>query len=165
MKKQLVATFIIILSPFLFISCVSSLLKEAPPSFSKEIKLIDPPQPFSKMGTSIYPSWKNTKTGNVIAIISDCSETSTYKLSNLHQLIEEPLENIKIIKEETVSLQNRPALLRVVNAQLDGHEIEIRSVSFKRKSCGYVSSLSGKKNNLGDDSGKFEQFMNGFSFE
>ncbi|MBY0553651.1 hypothetical protein K2P97_03925 [bacterium] len=164
MKKQLVATLIIVSLPFIFVSCVSSILKDAPPTFSKEIKLTEPTSPFIKMDTSVYPSWKNLKSGNVISIISNCSDSDS-KLSNLHQIIESSLDNIKVIKEETLTLQNRPAFARNINAVLDGVEIEIQSISFKRKSCGYVASLSGKLNNLTNDRKQFDQFLNGFSFE
>ena len=165
MKKQLVASLIVISIPFLFVSCVSSLLKDAPPTFSKEIKLNEPSLPFQKMDTSVYPSWKNAKSGNVISIISECAQHSVYKLSSLHQIIEGSLDNINVIKEESVSLQDRPAFSRAINANLDGQQIEVLSISFKRKSCGYVASLSGKRGNLSNDKAAFEQFINGFSFE
>lgn len=165
MKKQLVATIIIIVIPFFFVSCVSSIFKDKPPTFSREIKLIEPMPPFIKTETSVYPSWKSTKSGNVIAIISDCNDVSSYKLSSLHQLIEDSLDDIKVLKEETISIQNRPTLLRVISAQLDGHPIEIESISFKKKSCGYVAYLSGKLNTLAADRLQFEQFINGFKFE
>lgn len=165
MKKQLVATLFIIAVPFFFVSCVSSLLKEKPPSFSKEIKLTAPKLPFIKTETSVFPSWKNNSTGNVISIVSDCSDASSYKLSTLHQLIEDSLDDIKVLKEETIALQNRPALLKVVTANLDGQPIEVRSVSFKRKACGYLASLSGKTNSLIKDTPQFEQFISGLVFE
>ena len=165
MKKQLVATVILIAIPFLFVSCVSSLLKEKAPTFSSEIKLTAPKSPFMKTDTSVYPSWKNSVTGNVISIVSDCNDGSTSKLSVLHQLIEDSLEEVKVLKEETMALHNRPALLKVVSANLDGHPIEVQSVSFKRKSCGYLASLSGKSNTLIKDTTQFEQFLNGLVFE
>ena len=165
MKIQLITTFIIITVPIIFVSCISSLLKDKAPTFSSEIKFTAPAQPFVKTETSVYPSWKNSKTGNVIAIVSDCNDISSNKLSTLHQLIEDSLDNVKSIKEETIALQNRPALLRVISAQLDGLQIEVQSISFKRKSCAYVASLSGKLNTLETDRPQFEKFINGFSFE
>lgn len=165
MKKQLVATVILIAIPFFFVSCVSSILKEKPPTFSNEIKLIAPQPPFVKTETSVFPSWKNTLTGNVISIVSDCNDGSSSKLTALHQLIEDSLEDIRVVKEETLALQNRPAHLKVVTAKLDGHPIEVRSISFKRKSCGYLASLSGKTNSLLKDTTQFEQFISGLVFE
>ena len=165
MKKQLAATIIICSLPLLFISCVSSILKDAPPVFSKEIKLRAPGSPFVQTDTSVYPSWKNPKSGNVIAIVSDCDPNSSYSLTSLPSLVENPLTNIKVAKEQTITLQSKPALRRVVTATLDDHDIEVESVSFKRKSCSYVSSLSGKTGTLDADRAQFENFNSGFSFE
>lgn len=165
MKKQLVATLVISTLPLIFVSCVSSLLKDAPPSFSTEIQFKAPEAPFTKYDTSVYPSWKNTSTGNIISIISDCRPNSPYKLTNIHQVLESSLENIKVIKEENYSFQDKPAYSRVVKAQLDGEPIEINSVAFKRKSCHYVAVLSGKQNNLSVDKAHFEKFMTGFGFK
>lgn len=165
MQKQLVATILIIFMPFLFVSCVSSILKDKPPTFSSEIKLQDLQSPFEKMRTSVFPSWKNTQTGNVISIVSDCNPSSTYTLSSLHQLIEGSVEKAQVVTEENLTIQDRPSLLKVVNAELDGHPIEVRSVSFIKKSCGYVSSLSGKKGTLEADRAAFDQFLNSLSFK
>lgn len=165
MKKQLVATLFIIAVPFFFVSCVSSILKERPPSFSTEIRLTAPKAPFAKTETSVFPTWKNSQTGNVISIVSDCNDGATNKLSTLHQLIEDSLEEINVVKEETMALQNRPALLKILTASLDGQPIEVRSVSFKRKSCGYLASLSGKPNSLLKDTVHFDHFIQSFGFE
>lgn len=118
-----------------------------------------------KTETSVFPTWKNSQTGNVISIVSDCNDGATNKLSALHQLIEDSLEEINVLKEETIAIQNRPALLKVVTASLDGQPIEVRSVSFKRKSCGYLASLSGKPNSLLKDTAQFDHFIQGFGFE
>ncbi len=165
MKKQLIATLSIIATPFFFVSCVSSLLKEKPPSFSTEIRLTAPKAPFVKTETSVFPTWKNSQTGNVISIVSDCNDGAANKLTSLHQLVEDSLEDIKIVKEETMALQNRPALLKIVTASLDGQPIEVRSISFKRKSCGYLASLSGKPNSLLKDTVHFDHFIQGLDFE
>ncbi|AGH96368.1 hypothetical protein [Pseudobdellovibrio exovorus] len=165
MQKQLVATILIVFMPFLFVSCVSSILKDKPPTFSSEITLKDPSSPFTRTRTSVFPSWKSSQSGNVISIVSDCNENSPATLSSLHQLIESSLESPQIISEENITIQDRPSLLKVVNAQLDGYPIEVRSVSFRKKSCGYVSSLSGKKGTLEADRASFEQFLNNLSFK
>jgi DNA-binding transcriptional ArsR family regulator len=165
MKKHLALTLLIISAPLFIVSCVSSLLKDGPPTFSNEIKITSPQAPYNEMKTSVFPSWKNTKSGNVISIISDCNENSYYKLSNLHQLVEDSLESITLIKEEPLVLQNKPAASRHISALLDGHQIEVKTVSFKRKSCGYVTSLSGKTGQIAQDQNLFNQFISGFIFE
>lgn len=165
MKKQLAATFLIIALPFLTVSCVSSILKEKAPTFSKEIQFKDPQSGFVKTNLSVYPAWKNSKSGNVISIISDCNENGTASLSSLHQLITSSVEESKIVNQEHLTFKEKPALLYVTEGQLDGQAIAIRSISFKRKDCGYVSSLSGKPASLASDLTTFNSFNESFSFE
>lgn len=165
MKKQLAATLIIIALPFLTVSCVSSILKEKAPTFSKDIRFTDPQAGFTKTNLSVYPAWKNAKTGNVISIISDCNENDGASLSSLHYLITSSLEQGKAVKQEQLTFKNKPALLYITEGQLDGQAIAIRSISFKRKNCGYVSSLSGKPTTLDADLNTFNSFNESLTFE
>lgn len=165
MKKQLVATLFIIFAPFIFVSCVSTLLKEKPPTFSEEISYKAPAPPFARQHTDVFPAWKNPQTGNIITIISDCQNSAASSLTSLHRMIEGSLEKVVVGNEESIEFQGRPAVSRAVQAELDGHKIELYSVSFKRLNCGYVSSLSGKPGSLSADRKIYEQFMNGLTFK
>lgn len=165
MKKQLVSSIFICLFPVLFTACVSSILRGSPPSFSKEIKVQAPGGSFLASGNSIYPSWKSSKSGNVISIISDCDPNSSATLNSLHYMVEDALSNVKTVKEENTNFQGKPAVSKKVIADLDGHAIELQSLSFKRKSCGYVSTLSGKADTLEQDLQAFIQFNSGLKFE
>ena len=165
MKKQLVATALLLFVPIFYVSCVSSILKDAPPTFSSEIKVTDPVAPFVKTKTSVFPSWKSSKSGNVISVVSDCDPNSNLTLQKLHQLVEDSLYNLAVLKEETQTFQGRPSFYKRVSGELDGRPIEVISISFKRKACGYVSSLSGKKETLEQDLKNFETFNNGLRFE
>lgn len=164
MKKQLIATFIIMSFPFLIVSCVSSLLQEKAPTFSKSIQFTDPKDPFYRLNKSIYPAWKNKNTGAVISIISDCTD-QTQSLMNLQQLILDSIEQPKIVKQEQITFQNKPANFVTATGQLEQNDIEVHSISFKRKGCGYVTSLSGKINSLQNDQKSFKDFNESFRFE
>ncbi|MCC2679257.1 MAG: hypothetical protein K0R29_1833 [Pseudobdellovibrio sp.] len=165
MKKQLVTTILVALFPILFTACVSSMLQGSPPTFSKDVRLINPASPFVATKNSVFPSWKSSRTGNVITIISECDPNSSASLSVLHRMVEEPLSGIQILKEENVTFQNKPAVFKAVKAELDGQAIELQSLSFRRKSCGYVSTLSGKPGNLQQDENEFSRFNAGLQFE
>ncbi len=115
---------------------------------------------------SVYPTWKNKNTGNVISIISDCSEAGgEQSLNSLHQMVEGSVDNLKIIKEEKIFFKNKPALLHYSQGELDSLPIEIESMSFKRKNCSYLTSLSGKKGNLELDRKAYRQFSESLTFE
>lgn len=165
MKKQLAVTTLLILLPLLFASCVSSLLKEKPPVFSDQVEFNNPEAPFVKTSTAIYPSWKNSKNGNVIALFSNCSEERDFSFSELHSYFEQALSSSTVVKEEQITFQGRPANSRIIKGLLDGKEIEINSLAFKRKHCGYVRSLSGKTGSLDSDLNVLEQFTNSLRFK
>ncbi len=165
MKKQLVSALIIIISPILFVACVSSLLKEKAPTFSSEINYAEPSAPFIYSNKSVFPSWKNKKTGNVLSVLSDCQNGAAASLGELQRLIEDSVENPNRLKESFISYQNKPALLRTIHAELDNSSIEIRSMTFKRLSCGYVVSLSGKPEQIGLDQNHFDAFLKSLSFK
>lgn len=165
MKKQLVLLFLLICSAFYLTACVSSLLKDSPPTFSKEINYKAPPASFVALKTSVFPSWKNSKSGNVISLISECETPLSSNLQGLHRIVEDSLTEIKVVHEENTTFQNKPAYAKKITAQLDGLAIETHSISFKRKSCGYVTTLSGKAGMLEPDQSAFEQFKQGLSFE
>ena len=165
MMKQLIATLILISAPFLLVSCVSSLLKEKAPTFSNEVNYTVPKSPFVRLTKSVYPSWKNKESGNVLSIFSDCQNGLTSSLSELQSIIEESVENSKRVSENFIQFQNKPALKRILNGELENNSIQIKSVSFKRLNCGYVVSLSGKPEQLQLDENTFELFIKSLTFK
>ncbi len=165
MQKQRGAIIVIFITTFLLVSCVSSLLKEKAPTFSTEVKFKDPGPPFVKLSQSIYPSWKNKSTGNVLSIFSDCQSGDTHSLAELLRIIEDSVENSKKISESTSTFQNRPALRRSVRGEIDENQIQIKSMAFKKLNCGYVVSLSGKPDQLQLDEVALELFTQSLSFK
>lgn len=164
MKKHLALTTFIILAPFLLVSCVSSLLKEKAPTFSKDVEFEDPKGPFHKLDKSIFPSWKNKDSGNVISIFSDCQE-SPKTLNELQKYIEDSVENSKRAKETLTQFQNKPALNILFQGELESNPIEVQSISFIRANCGYVVSLSGKPQQLKLDQVTFDHFLTSLKFK
>lgn len=146
-------------------SCVSSLLKEKAPTFSTEVKFKEPGAPFIKLSQSVYPSWKNKSTGNVLSIFSDCQTGTTVSLAELLRVIEDSVENSKRISESSSTFQSKPALHRSVRGELDENQIQIKSMAFKKLNCGYVVSLSGKPDQLPLDEKALELFTQSLSFK
>lgn len=165
MKKQLVIVLFITICPILFISCVSSLLKEKAPTFSNEVSYASPSSPFYFLNKSVFPSWKNKITENVLTILSDCQSGKSDSLSDLQRLIEDSVEDPTSLKESYISFQNRPALQKIIHAHLDNSLLEIRSLAFRRLNCGYVASLSGKPEQVALDQKNFDLFLKSLSFK
>lgn len=165
MKKQLSAALFIILSPVLFVSCVSTFLKEKAPTFSTEVSYVSPIAPFALLNKSVFPSWKNKKTGNVLSIVSDCQPENAVTLSELQRMIEDSVESPRLAKESFIAFQDRPALQRILHGELDQSPIEVRSTAFKRLNCGYVVSLSGRPDQVGLDQSSLELFLQSLKFK
>lgn len=164
MKKHLALTSFIILAPFLLVSCVSTLLKEKAPTFSKDVEFANPKGNFTKLDTSVFPSWKNKDTGNVISIFSDC-QPDPKSLNELQRYIEDSVENSKRSQESVIQFQNKPALQLLIDGEVESNPIEVKSVSFVRANCGYVVSLSGKPQQLKADQPAFDQFLTSLKFK
>ena len=165
MKKQLAATLFIFLTPLFFVACVSSLLKEKAPTFSSEIKFTPPAEPFEVLNKSVFPSWKNRISGNVLSILSDCQAGNPASFHDLHNMIEDSVDSPVIVSESSVTFQQKSALQRIIHAELDGSSLEIKSLAFKRLNCGYVVSLSGKPSQLKIDQSAFDNFLKGLKFK
>lgn len=153
------------MTSLLFSSCISSILKEAPPTFSKEILFQEPPSDFVRMSKSVFPAWKSKNTSNVISIISDCSESSIYTLDDLHQLISGSLDKPNVTLKESTQFKGRPAQKRTIEGEIDGNSIQIRSLSFRKNNCGYVTSLSGRPKVIQNDEKAYEHFNESLSFK
>lgn len=151
--------------PILLASCVSSLLKEKAPTFSSEINFRPPALPFVMLNQSVYPSWKNKNTGNVLSIFSDCQSDNSLSLVDLLRIIEDSVENLSKVSESSLTFQNKPALQRVIRGDLDNSPIQIKSTAFRKSNCGYVVSLSGKPDQLKLDEKALEAFTQSLNFK
>lgn len=168
MKKHFLILLFLTSSLIALTSCVSTLLQEKAPSFSKEITFTEPQNTnasFKKIQKSIYPAWKNQVSGNVISIISDCNEINTLSFASMQQLFNDSIDQAKITKQVQIQFKNKPAHFMITSGQIDGQDIEIRSLTFKRKNCVYLSALSGKPQVIEQDQKSFDTFNENLIFE
>jgi hypothetical protein len=155
----------ILIFSFLFLnSCLSSLLKEPAPTFSDEIQLPAVISEFTQQKTSTYPSWKNKKTSNVISVISECSDVNL-TLKSAHAMITNAVESETVLEEKKSKHKDLPAYFRKISGQIDGHDLEIQSLSFKYKNCFYVSSISGSKEKIAQDVNTWTTFNQSIEFK
>ncbi len=156
----------IVIFTFLTSCSISSLLNlsEKPPVFSTDIILPNLTSEFKKQTESVFPSWKNKKTSNVISVFSDCTDT-TQNLKSVHSTITNSIENETVVEAKKVSINNNEGYFRKVYGQIDGHDIEIISSSFKYKNCVYLSSLSGQRTKINSDLNSWQIFNQNIEFK
>ncbi len=141
----------------LFLSgCISNILKEKIPTFSDEINFT-PPAGFKEL-KSVYPSWKNANTQNVILIISNCDD-GKYSSNYAHMMISENVESPKIenssVKPFNFPKQVTKRILGFVNEE----PVEIQTLSFKHNNCVYITGLSGKPSAISKDVDHWKSFL------
>lgn len=151
---------------FLFFSfgCVSSLLKEPPPKFSKDAILPEPSSAFERNTESSFPTWKHKATGVVMSVFSDC-ENPEASLNEAHRLLYDSVENSKLVNESRDSIGGKRIFLKSFSGEIEAQPIEIWTAAFRNESCVYVSSLSGHPKKPETLKSEWFQFIENIKFK
>ncbi len=152
------------LSLFLFSGCISSLLKEPLPTFSKQVNLVAPADPFEKIKSVTYPSWKNPDSQNVILIISSCDEAQQ-PVTTAYQAISENIDDVKIEPSKLDQIKIKKFISKQIHGSIDGEAVEVQTISFQHKTCTYLSALSGKPSSIAKDFQTWKNFLNSIEFQ
>ena len=161
LKKIIISLFILIIVP----GCISSFFKEPAPTFSNDIIYADPKSNFVRLNSYIYPTWKNTKNGSVISLISDCTD-NLYDIKSIHTLINDSLDQFKVISEKMTQLEmGHPSYYRRLLGQIDSKSVEVQVYSFQHKKCNYLTSLSGDPKKISADLEAFQYFNKQLNFK
>ncbi len=136
--------------------CISNILKEKIPAFSNQISFT-PPNSFTEI-KSVYPSWKNNDTQNVILIISNCDDNK-YSPPYAYMIISENIDTpqVESIKVDGIFLPKQVA--KQILGTVDEEAVEVQTFSFKHRNCVYISALSGKPNTIAKDFKNWKTFL------
>ncbi len=150
----------VLLMPLIFglviSGCISNILKEKIPDFSEEITFVAP-TPFKQI-KSVYPSWKNNDTQNVILIISNCDDNK-YMPNYAYMIISETVENSRVENSKINNINLPKQVAKQIHGSIDGDAVEIQTVSFQHKNCVYISALSGRPNSIAKDFEVWKTFL------
>jgi hypothetical protein len=105
------------LTLFLSTGCISNLLKEPAPTFSKDIILPILPEEFVLQKTSAYPSWKSKKKHQMLFLLFLSALTRNLNLKSAHSLITSALENEKVLEEKKTTFKKkiRPIIVKCLD--------------------------------------------------
>ncbi len=161
LKKIIVSLLILIVVP----GCISSFFKEPAPTFSNDIIYTDPTNSFVRLNSYIYPTWKNTKNGSIISLISDCTE-NLYDIKTIHTLINDSLDQFNVVSEKMTQLENgHQSYFRRLKGKIDSKPVEVQVYSFQHKKCNYLASLSGDPQKISADLSAFQNFNKLINFK
>lgn len=159
-SKLLLSFAILLLVP----GCISNIFKEPKPTFSKDIILPEFNSDFNPLRDNVYPAWKSKETGNVISIISDCSDAN-FTLKSIHGLMSDSLDEVKVVEEKPTTLNGHKSYYKLVRGQIEGKAIEIQSYSLKNNKCTYVASLAGNPEKINQNQEQFKNFLQKIDFK
>lgn len=145
------------------ISCVSVDLKPKAPTKSEVYEYSEPKNPFEEMiSDHADHAWQNQKTGNTIAVLSECSESRDPSLASIEGETINALTNPQKIKTNEIQFSSRGGLRTVVEGQVDGVTVKMDVLTFKKNSCSYTLSYIGRSKGFEKDQSAFEEFLKGF---
>ena len=161
-RHQLLYVAIFILFANL-LACVSVDLKPKAPTKSKVYHFQEPSKTFKKMDSDqADQAWQNSKNGNTIAVLSECSETRDPTLTGIESETINALTNPEILHTEKIQFADRGALRTLVEGQVDGVSVKMEILTLKKNSCSYTLSYIGRSKTFDSDRAVFEQYLKGF---
>jgi hypothetical protein len=147
---------------FLF-GCVSVSLGNNKSKKAQDLKMQEPKSPFHSIKTDNADSaWQSDKTGNTIAVLSECNTPTDISLKSLESDSLTALSQIKIVNSEKLTFNNREAIQTVSEGKVDGVPIRLELLVFKKNYCNYTLSYVGRKASFDSERDFFEQFLKYF---
>lgn len=147
----------------LLLSCVSVNLGRKTVQKSSDYTYSEPSRPFELAPNELVDrAWRDTNTGNTISIVSDCPNQDDPTLESISAGVTSGIKQLKIIKEEKTTFNQREALRSEIEGQIDGLATQMDIVTFKKNGCIYVLTYLGVQQHFQLGRTTFEKFLNGF---
>lgn len=148
---------------FAVMGCVSVNLKPKAPLHSTEYKYQAPDASFRKLDNEQTDlAWQNEKSGNTIAVLSECSETRDPSLQDLEAEMTQVLNDHKVIQSQPLTFEEREALRSLIEGKVDGISVSVDVLTFKKNSCSYTLTYMGRSQGFEKERKVFENFLKGF---
>ncbi len=139
--------------------CIHFTVGDSTPQKASDFQYTEPSSPFVSMKKSDADlSWQSKKTGNIIALFSDCSKTSDKPLQLAFNDLLKSFDRLDNHKEETVFYNHREALQVELNGVIDGIAVFMNSILFNKNQCFYQISYSGLTQEKLSEASLFEKF-------
>ena len=146
------------------VGCVSVGLKKEPVVKSDKYNFQNPNSPFSKVDPdNADHAWRNPKTGNTIAVISDCNPNRDPELMIMESESIQALHGAKVISSNYMNYNDREGLRSIAEGTVDGVPVKIEVLNFKKSACMYSLTYFGRSKGFSGDQSVFENFIKGFS--
>ena len=144
-------------------SCVAVNIGPGKPSKADGLKYNAPREPFTEIkNTSVDHAWKNHKTGNTIAFLSECKASDEVPLKNLESESLAGLDNKQVLSSEEFQYNEREAIRSSAQGSVDGVPVRMKLVIFKKNDCTFTLSFVGRASQFNWDDSEFSKFTDSF---
>jgi hypothetical protein len=152
----------IFLTHFL-LGCVSVNVGPKQPKKSENVSFIAPASPYKEIrADNADKIWQSSKTGNTISYLSECNMTVDPTLQVIETEFLSALNSLVINKSEQRSFNEREAKVTNAFGKVDGVDVAISILVFKKNNCNYTISYVGKKTGFEPELSIFENFLKNF---
>jgi len=144
--------------------CVSVKIKNNDEQAKKfeQIQLIAPGTPFTPSKKDMGDqAWLSLKTGNIISYLSSCNGEDP-DLKTLEAESVSVLESGVLESSENMEFNHRQALLSHIQGKVDGIEVFLDILSFKKNNCFFTIHYTGKKAHHIAEQVIFSKFLDDF---
>lgn len=143
-------------------ACVSVQLPfTAKGSKAKGVEYSEPSAPFKSLKVEqVDAAWIHNRSGNIISFSSECGTDPS--LEQMSAEVLNSLDSHEEIDNEEIDYNGRKALTSTVNGKLDGVNVSLRYLVFKKNSCNFTLTHSGKSSSFKESESAFEAFLKGF---
>lgn len=164
--KPLIFFFNLVALSLTMISISGCVSVQLPGSVAKKASGLiykEPTKPFVSMKSDGADKvWLSSKTANTIAYLTECESTNDPSLKQLESEYLNALGKLEIVKSETSNFNGRESLATTANGEIDGINVQVRLVIFKKNNCNYTLSYSGVKKKFDSELKHFDQFVESF---
>ncbi len=130
---------------------------------SNFVQFSTPPVPFEEIKTeSGDKTWLSGKTGNTISFLSECNSPAEQTLEELLKDSVSFINNKKSISTSTQMFNQRSALHSRLTGNVDGVDVEIYMILFRKNQCSYILSYGGTQRNFENEFLVFKKFLEDF---
>lgn len=162
-----ITTVYIILYALLFLfgltGCASLIFPNPKITKAKDLKFVAPATPYSQIkNDNVDFVWQNSKNGNSLAFLSECSEQHDPALKTIEAENLSALSNIQIIDSKNETYNDRESLQLTTDGQVDGIPIRMSLVIFKKNSCSFTITYVGRQKHFASDLAVFKTFKENF---
>lgn len=146
---------------FLLTACVSVSLGPKAPGRA-DVKFNEPASKFTRVSNANADiAWQSQKTGNTISYLSECPQTES-SLDSMASEFHSVLADAKTTSREEKFFNGREALWTQSEGKLDGIDMKVASVVFKRNGCSFLITFVARKGRFKDEYPDYQHFLEGF---